>query len=210
MGLRLIDHPLVQDKLTRLRRRETPPEEFRRLLREAALLMGAEVTRDLETAPARIETPLMAMDSPVLARPAPCLVSILRAGNGLLSGLMDLLPESPVGHVGLYRDEATLRPVHYYFKAPSDLARRLVIVTDPMLATGHSAAAAVTRLKEAGARELRLLCLVAAPQGVEAFLAAHADVPVFAAALDQGLNDRGYILPGLGDAGDRLYATGDG
>lgn len=208
MALRLIEHPLVLDKLTRLRHRETPTPEFRRLLHEVALLMGYEVTRDLATTKIRIETPLTAMESPALTGPAPCLVSILRAGNGLLSGLMELLPESPVGHVGLYRDETTLQPVHYYFNAPLDLEQRLTIITDPMLATGHSAEAAVTRLKDAGAREIRLLCLVAAPQGVKAFTAAHPDVPVFAAALDEGLNERGYIVPGLGDAGDRLYGTG--
>ncbi|HRX55934.1 MAG TPA: uracil phosphoribosyltransferase [Verrucomicrobiales bacterium] len=207
MPLCLIEHPLVQDKLTRLRRRDTPSPDFRRLLHEIALLMGYEVTRDLEIGRAFIHTPVAPMEAPILARPAPCLVSILRAGNGLLAGLMDLLPESPVGHVGLFRDEVTLQPVQYYFNAPHDLGERLTIVTDPMLATGHSAAAAVTRIKEAGAREIRFLCLVAAPEGVDVFSEAHPDVPVHAAALDKGLNDQGYIVPGLGDAGDRIYGT---
>lgn len=205
--LRVIDHPLVQHKLTLMRRRDTPTATFRALLREIALLLGYEVTRDLALAEERIETPLEAMTAPVLAGKKLVLVSILRAGNGLLEGMLDLMPSARVGHIGLYREPETLMAVEYYFKVPEDLGDREVIVVDPMLGTGHSASAALQRLKEAGARSLRLVCVVAAPEGLEAFAHDHPDVPVYVAAVDQRLDDHGYIRPGLGDAGDRLYGT---
>ena len=203
----VVAHPLVQHKLTRMRRKDTPSEDFRRLLREISVLLAYEVTRDLPVAQERIETPLTGMEAPVLAGPAPCLVSILRAGNGLLDGMLDLMPESPVGHVGLYRDPHTLAAVEYYFKVPADMGRRLVIVTDPMLATGHSAVAAIQRLKDAGARSLRYVCLLAVAEGIAELGRAHPDVPIFTAVVDPVLNDHGYIVPGLGDAGDRIYGT---
>ncbi|MBM3568805.1 MAG: uracil phosphoribosyltransferase [Alphaproteobacteria bacterium] len=204
---KVVDHPLVRHKLTAMRRRDTPTPEFRRLLREVALLLGYEVTRDLPTATARIETPLEPMEAPVLAGPEPCLISILRAGNGLVDGLLDLIPTAKVGHIGLYRDPKTLQAVEYYFKMPFDIAQRHTIVADPMLATANSAIAAIERLKELKPLSLRFVCLVAAPEGVRAFGEAHPDVPIYAAGLDRELNDHGYILPGLGDAGDRLYGT---
>ncbi len=203
----VVSHPLVQDKLSRMRRKDTPTPEFRRLLREISLLLAYEVTRDLPLTTQRIETPLTAMDAPVLAGPKLCFVSILRAGNGILDGMLDLMPNVPVGHVGLYRDPKTLEAVEYYFKLPVDAAQRLVIVTDPMLATGHSAAAAVTRIKNAGVTRLLYVSLLSAPEGIKAFGEAHPDVPVFTAAIDSHLNDHGYIVPGLGDAGDRIYGT---
>ena len=206
-NLTVVEHPLIQHKLSLMRRVDTATADFRRLLRETSLLLGYEITRDLPLATQRIQTPLMAMDAPVLAGKKLCFVSILRAGNGLLDGLLDLLPSARVGHVGLYRDPETLVAVEYYYKVPQDLDERLVIVVDPMLATGHSAIAALSRLKQSGARQFKFLCLLAAPEGVEAFNDAHPDVPIFTAALDQRLNDHGYILPGLGDAGDRLYGT---
>ena len=205
--IRVIDHPLVQHKLTLMRRRQTPTAAFRALMREIALLLGYEVTRDLALAERRIETPLEAMTAPVLAGKKLVLVSILRAGNGLLEGMLDLVPAARVGHIGLYRDPETLMAVEYYFKVPEDLDDREVIAVDPMLATAHTAIAAVHRLKEEGARSLRLVCLVAAPEGVEAFGREHPDVPVYTAAVDERLDGHGYIRPGLGDAGDRLYGT---
>lgn len=203
----VVNHPLVQHKLTRMRRKDTKSEDFRRLLREISVLLAYEVTRDLALAAERIETPLTGMDAPVLAGPTPCLVSILRAGNGLLDGMLDLIPEAPVGHVGIYRDPKTLAAVEYYFKVPADMAQRLVIVTDPMLATGHSAVAAVRRLKQAGARALRYCCLLAVEEGIRELTTAHPDVPIYTAVIDPILNDHGYIVPGLGDAGDRIYGT---
>lgn len=203
----VVTHPLVQHKLTRMRRKDTKSEDFRRLLREISVLLAYEVTRDLALAAERIETPLTGMDAPVLAGPTPCLVSILRAGNGLLDGMPDLIPEAPVGHVGIYRDPKTLAAVEYYFKVPVDMAQRLVIVTDPMLATGHSAVAAVRRLKQAGARAVRYCCLLAVKEGIGELNAAHPDVPIYTAVVDPVLNDHGYIVPGLGDAGDRIYGT---
>lgn len=200
-------HPLVQHKLALLRDRRTASQDFRRLAREIGLLMAYEATRDLALEPCRIETPLEAMQASRIAGKKLCLVSILRAGNGLLEGVLELIPAARVGHVGLYRDPATLRPVQYYLKLPENMASRLAIVVDPMLATGHSAAAAVARLKQAGAREIRFMCLLAAPEGIAAFHAEHPDVTVFAAAVDRGLDEHGYIRPGLGDAGDRLYGT---
>ncbi len=201
------DHPLIQHKLTLLRRAETSTVEFRQLLREIALLLAFEATRDLPLMQVQIETPLEAMDAPALAGKKLCLVSILRAGNGLLDGMLDLIPAARVGHIGMYRDHDTLEAVEYYLKLPHSIGERQVIVVDPMLATGNSAAAAVTRLKEAGARRIKFVALVAAPEGIQAFAAAHPDVPVLTAAIDRQLSDIGYILPGLGDAGDRLYGT---
>ncbi|MER0238708.1 uracil phosphoribosyltransferase [Fulvimarina sp. MAC8] len=206
-GVTVIDHPLVQHKLTIMRKKETSTASFRRLLREISTLLCYEVTRKLEITTERIETPLMEMDAPVLEGKKLVFASILRAGNGLLEGMLDLVPAARVAHVGLYRDETTLEPVEYYFKAPEHLGDRLVIVVDPMLATANSAILAVERLKQQGASNLRFLCLLAAPEGVERFREAHPDVPVFTAAIDSHLNDLGYIVPGLGDAGDRMYGT---
>ena len=203
----VVDHPLVQHKLTLMRRKATSTAEFRRLLREIALLLGYEVTRDLPLEDIDIETPLMPMRAKRLAGKKVCLVSILRAGNGLLDGMLDLIPAARVGHIGLYRDPATLVPVEYYYKMPEDIGERRAIVLDPMLATGHSAVAAVTRLKDDKPASIKYVCLVAAPEGVKALSEAHPDVPIYAAALDARLNDHGYILPGLGDAGDRLFGT---
>ena len=203
----VIDHPLVQHKLTLMRRKETPTAKFRQLLREISLLLGYEVTRDLPLEDQQIETPLQTMAAPVLSGKKLVLISILRAGNGLLEGMLDLMPSARVGHVGLYRDPDTLVAVEYYFKVPDDLGNRPVIAVDPMLATANSAIAALQRIKDAGARDLKMVCLLAAPEGIERFQDAHPDVPIFTAAIDDHLNDHGYILPGLGDAGDRLYGT---
>ncbi len=190
-----------------MRRKETRTAEFRQLLREIALLLGYEVTRDLPLTSEDIETPLTEMTAPRLEGKKMVLVSILRAGNGLLEGMLDLIPSARVGHIGLYRDPETPVAVEYYFKVPRDLSDRLVIVVDPMLATGNSAVAAVTRLKEEGANNIKFVCLLAAPEGIQAFSEAHPDVHIFTAAIDDRLNDHGYIVPGLGDAGDRLYGT---
>jgi uracil phosphoribosyltransferase len=206
-NLVVVDHPLVQHKLTLMRMKQTPVAEFRRLVREVALLLGYEITRDLPLTPTAIETPLMPTQAPLLAGKKVCLISILRAGNGLLEGMLDLMPSARVGHVGLYRDPATLRPVEYYYKVPQDIAERPVIIVDPMLATANSAVAAVDRVKRDGVTDIKLACLLAAPEGVRRIGEAHPDVTVFTAALDEGLNDHGYILPGLGDAGDRIYGT---
>lgn len=205
--LTVVSHPLVQHKLTLLRRRETSTAGFRRLVREISLLLAYEVTRELELTMEEIETPVAPMVAPVLAGKKLCFISILRAGNGILDGLLDLVPSARVGHVGLWRDPQTLQPVEYYFKVPADLSDRLCIVVDPMLATGNSAAAAVQRLKQAGASRLRFVCLLAAPEGVAVMKEQCPDVPIFTAALDQRLNEHGYIVPGLGDAGDRIYGT---
>ena len=203
----IVDHPLVQHKLTLMRDKEQPTAYFRQLLRETALLLAYEVTRDLPLETKRVETPIEVMDAPVLSGKKLCFVSVLRAGNGLLEGMLDLMPSARVGHVGLYRDPETLEAVEYYYKVPQDIGERLVIVVDPMLATANSGIAAVDRLKQGGARQLKFVCLLAAPEGVAAFTAAHPDVPLYTAALDRELNDHGYILPGLGDAGDRIYGT---
>ena len=203
----IVDHPLVQHKLTLMRDKEQPTAYFRQLLRETALLLAYEVTRDLPLETKRVETPIEVMDAPVLAGKKLCFVSVLRAGNGLLEGMLDLLPSARVGHVGLYRDPETLEAVEYYYKVPQDIGERLVVVVDPMLATANSGIAAVDRLKQGGARQLKFVCLLAAPEGVAAFTAAHPDVPLYTAAVDRELNDHGYILPGLGDAGDRIYGT---
>lgn len=205
--LTVVDHPLVQHKLTLMREKDTSTASFRQLLREISQLLAYEITRELPMTTRRIETPLMEMDAPVLDGKKLALISILRAGNGLLDGVLELIPSARVGFVGLYRDEETLQPVEYYFKVPAELGDRMVIAVDPMLATGNSSAAAVTKLKEAGARNIRFLCLLAAPEGVARMKDAHPDVPIVTAALDDRLNDLGYIMPGLGDAGDRMFGT---
>ena len=205
--LTVVDHPLVQHKLTLMRQKETPTAVFRQLLREISHLLAYEVTRGLEMTQVSIETPLTEMEAPKLAGKKLALVSILRAGNGLLDGILDLIPSARVGFVGLYRDEETLKPVQYYFKVPTELEDRLVIAVDPMLATGNSSAAAIDLLKKSGATNIRFLCLLAAPEGVARMKEAHPDVPVITAALDSHLNEKGYIVPGLGDAGDRMFGT---
>ena len=205
--LTVVRHPLVQHKLTLMREKSTPTPLFRQLLREISMLLAYEVTRGLQMTTRQIETPLCPMEAPVLAGRKMALVSILRAGNGLLDGILELIPSARVGFVGLYRDEQTLEPVQYYFKVPPDLEDRMVIVVDPMLATGNSSVAAIDLLKNAGARSIRFLCLLAAPEGVARMHKAHPDVPVVTAALDERLNEKGYIVPGLGDAGDRMYGT---
>ena len=207
MGVTVVDHPLVQHKLTIMRDKETSTASFRRLLREISLLLGYEVTRDLELTTKTIETPIETMEAPILEGKKLVFASVLRAGNGLLEGLLDLVPAARVAHIGLYRDHETLEAVEYFFKAPSDLADRLVIVVDPMLATANSAIAAIEKLKGRGATNLRYLCLLAAPEGIERFTKAHPDVQVYTASIDRQLNEKGYIVPGLGDAGDRLFGT---
>ncbi len=205
--LTVIDHPLVQHKLTLLRKTETTTGGFRRLAREISLLLAYEVLRDLPLEPITIQTPMEEMEAVQVQGKKLCFISILRAGAGILDGMLDLVPAARVGHVGMYRDHDTHEPVEYYFKVPDALEERLCVVVDPMLATGHSAAAAVKRLKQAGARQLKFVCLLAAPEGVAAFEAAHPDVPVYTASLDRQLDENAYILPGLGDAGDRLFGT---
>ena len=203
----VIDHPLVQHKLTLMRRKDTSTSLFRNLLQEISMLLTYEVTRDLPLAYEEIETPLMPMKAPVLDGKKIVVVSILRAGNGILDGVLKILPSARVGHIGLYRDPATLKAVEYYFKLPEDVTDRHMLVVDPMLATGHSAVAAVERIKQAKPKTLKFLCLLAAPEGLAHFAEHHPDVPVFTAAIDEKLNEKGYILPGLGDAGDRIYGT---
>ncbi|MEM6635492.1 MAG: uracil phosphoribosyltransferase [Pseudomonadota bacterium] len=205
--LTVVEHPLVQHKLTLMRRAETSTAVFRQLLREISQLLAYEVTRELPLTDTRISTPLKEMDAPTLAGKKLALISILRAGNGLLDGVLELVPSARVGFVGLYRDEETLQPVQYYFKVPTELEDRLVIAVDPMLATGNSSAAAIELLKDAGATNIRFLCLLAAPEGVARMASAHPDVPIVTAALDEKLNEKGYIVPGLGDAGDRMFGT---
>jgi uracil phosphoribosyltransferase len=205
--LTIVNHPLVQHKLTLMREKETSTAVFRQLLREISMLLAYEITRELPMTTRRIETPLVEMDAPVLEGKKLALISILRAGNGLLDGVLELIPSARVGFVGLYRDEKTLKPVQYYFKVPEGLDNRLVIAVDPMLATGNSSVAAIDLLKEAGATDIRFLCLLAAPEGVARMQEAHPDVPIVTAALDERLNEVGYILPGLGDAGDRMFGT---
>lgn len=205
--LTVVDHPLVQHKLTLMRDQNTPSAEFRRLLREISQLLAYEVTRELEMTTRRIETPIEAIDAPVLAGKKLALISILRAGNGLLDGILELVPGARVGFVGLYRDEQTLEPVQYYFKVPEHLDDRMVIAVDPMLATGNSSVAAIDLLKKAGATNIRFLCLLAAPEGIKRMQEAHPDVPIVTASVDEKLNDHGYIVPGLGDAGDRMFGT---
>ena len=206
-NLIVIDHPLLQHKLTYLRREETSTAGFRRLVKEISQMLAYEVTRDLPTENIRIKTPITEIDSPVISGKKQCIVSILRAGNGMLDGMLELLPAARVGHIGLYRDPETLEPVEYYFKVPEDIADRMVIVVDPMLATGNSAVAAINRLKEYGATTVKLVCLLAAPEGVQTMLLKHPDVMITSASLDEKLNEHGYIVPGLGDAGDRIFGT---
>jgi uracil phosphoribosyltransferase len=205
--LTIVDHPLVQHKLTLMRDKDTSTKSFRQLLREISLLLAYEITRDLPMTTTRIETPLCEMDAPMIEGKKLALISILRAGNGLMDGILELIPAARVGFIGLYRDPETLQPVQYYCKLPKELEDRISIVVDPMLATGNSSAAAVDLLKQAGAKQIRFLCLLAAPEGVARMKAAHPDVPIVTAALDSHLNDHGYIVPGLGDAGDRMFGT---
>jgi uracil phosphoribosyltransferase len=205
--LTVVGHPLVQHKLSLMRDRATSTAEFRRLLREISLLLAYEATRDLPLEGAAIETPLEGGEFPLLAGKKLCLVSILRAGNGILDGMLDLLPSARVGHIGIYREPHTLQAIEYYLKLPDDLAERDVILCDPMLATGNSAVAAISRLVELDARSIKFVCLVAAPEGVERVLGVFPEVTIVAAALDRCLDGHGYILPGLGDAGDRLFGT---
>ena len=205
--LTVVNHPLVQHKLTIMRDVSTSTAVFRQLLREISQLLAYEITRGLPMTTQRIQTPLEEMDAPVLEGKKLALISILRAGNGLLDGVLELIPSARVGFVGLYRDEKTLQPVQYYFKVPDSLEDRLVIAVDPMLATGNSSAAAIDLLKNAGATNIRFLCLLAAPEGVARMKEAHPDVPIVTASLDSHLNEKGYIVPGLGDAGDRMFGT---
>ncbi len=205
--LTIVNHPLVQHKLSLMREKETSTAVFRQLLREISQLLAYEVTRELPMTTKNIETPMVKMDAPVLAGKKLALVSILRAGNGLLDGVLELIPSARVGFVGLYRDEKTLKPVQYYFKVPEAMGDRLVIAVDPMLATGNSSVAAIDLLKSAGAKNIRFLCLLAAPEGVKRMKEAHPDVPIITASLDEKLNEVGYIVPGLGDAGDRMFGT---
>lgn len=209
MGLQatIVRHPLVQHKLTLMRRKEQSSSAFRALLREISWLLCFEVTRDLPLVPERIETPVQAMDAPVLEGRKLAFISILRAGNGMLDGMLDVIPSARVGHVGLYRDPETLQAVEYYYKVPSHMEDRLIVVVDPMLATANSAISAVHRLKQGGAKDMRFVCLITAPEGIRAFNEAHPDVPIVTAAVDEKLNDHGYIVPGLGDAGDRIFGT---
>ena len=206
-GVILVDHPLVQHKLTLMRDKSRSTKSFRQLMNEIGILLCYEVTRDLPLELTEIETPLQAMKAPVIAGKKLVFAPILRAGTAFLDGMLELVPSARVAHIGLYRDPKTLEAVEYYFKAPPDIADRLVIVLDPMLATANSATAAVDRLKERGAHDLRFVCLLAAPEGIAKLRAEHPDVRIYTAAIDSHLNDHGYIVPGLGDAGDRMYGT---
>lgn len=205
--LTVVTHPLVQHKLTLMREKDTSTASFRQLLREISLLLAYEITRGLPMTNKRIETPMVEMDAPVIEGKKLALISLLRAGNGLLDGILELIPAARVGFVGLYRDHETLQPVQYYFKVPAELEERLTIVVDPMLATGNSAVAAIQLLKDKGANNIRFLCLLATPEGVAHMKEAHPDVPIVTASLDSHLNENGYIMPGLGDAGDRMFGT---
>ncbi|AUH63799.1 uracil phosphoribosyltransferase [Paracoccus zhejiangensis] len=205
--LTVVTHPLIQHKLSIMRDKTTSTASFRRLLREISLLLAYEVTRELDLTTERIETPLGPMDAPRLEGKKLALISILRAGNGLMDGILELIPAARVGFIGLYRDPETLQPVKYYSKVPAQLDARMTIAVDPMLATGNSSAAAIQMLKDEGAKNIRFLCLLAAPEGVARMREAHPDVPIFTAALDEKLDDHGYIVPGLGDAGDRMFGT---
>ncbi len=202
-----ITHPLVQHKLTLMRNKDASSTTFRTLLGELAMLMAYEITRDMPTQLVEVETPLEKTMSPMIDGKKVVFASILRAGNGMLDGLLRVVPNARVGHVGLYRDPETLQAIEYYYKMPADMAERDVIAVDPMLATGHSAVAAMDKLKAAGPRSIKFLCLLAAPEGIKTLHAAHPDVPIYTAAIDRELNDHGYILPGLGDAGDRIFGT---
>ncbi len=205
--LTVVNHPLVQHKLTIMRDKSTSTAAFRQLLREISQLLAYEETRGLPMTTKRIDTPMQPMDAPTLDGKKLALISILRAGNGLMDGVLELIPSARVGFVGLYRDEETLQPVEYYFKVPEGMDDRLVIAVDPMLATGNSSVAAIDMLKKAGATNIRFLCLLAAPEGVARMKEAHPDVPIVTAAVDEKLNEQGYIIPGLGDAGDRMFGT---
>ncbi len=206
-NVHVIDHPLVQHKLTLMRNKEASTNSFRRLLNELSMLMAYEVTRDMPVHHVTIETPLETMSAPMIDGKKLVFVSILRAGTGILDGMLTVVPGARVGHIGLYRDPKTLQAVEYYFKMPQDMAERDVVVVDPMLATGNSAVAAVEKLKALKPRSIKFVCLLTCPEGVATLQAAHPDVPIYTAAIDRGLNDHGYIMPGLGDAGDRIFGT---
>lgn len=203
----VINHPMVQHKLTAMREKGTKTGEFRSLLREISMFLGYEVLRDIPMTTRRIETPLATMDAPVMAGRNMAFISIMRAGQGILDGMLRLIPSAPVGHIGLYRDPKTLVAVEYYFKVPKDIQEREAIVLDPMLATGHSAVAALDRIKEAKPKSIKFLSLLCSPEGIDYFHEFHPDVPIFTASVDEKLNEKGYIIPGLGDAGDRLFGT---
>ena len=203
----LIDHPLVQHKLTLMRRKDASTNSFRTLLNELSMLMAYEVTRDMEVSYIEIETPMETMMAPTIDGKKLALISILRAGNGILDGMLQVVPGARVGHIGLYRDPQTLEAVEYFFKVPQNMHERDVIMVDPMLATGNSAAAAVTRIKRTKPKSIKFLCLLTCPEGIKALHATHPDVHIYTAAIDRQLNDHGYILPGLGDAGDRIFGT---
>ena len=207
LKVNVIDHPLIQHKLTLMRQKDTGPKDFRELLEEIAMLMAYEITRDVPLKEIEIETPVAKCKAKVLAGKKVGVVPILRAGLGMLNGVVNMIPAARVGHVGMYRDPKTLKPVEYYCKLPSDVAERTLIVVDPMLATGGSASAALTLLKEKGAKSIILMCLVAAPEGIKVINKEHPEVPLYVAAIDEKLNDKGYIIPGLGDAGDRIFGT---
>ncbi|MEI6800489.1 MAG: uracil phosphoribosyltransferase [Pseudomonadota bacterium] len=206
-NLTVVSHPLVQHKLTLMREKDTSTASFRQLLREISLLLAYEVTRELPMTTKKIQTPICEMDAPAIDGKKLALISILRAGNGLLDGILELIPAARVGFVGLYRDHETLQPVQYYYKVPDQLQDRICIVVDPMLATGNSSAAAIKLLKDSGARNIRFLCLLAAPEGIRHMNAEHPDVQIVTASIDSHLNESGYIVPGLGDAGDRMFGT---
>jgi uracil phosphoribosyltransferase len=206
-NVHVVDHPLIRHKLAILRDKKTSTNEFRDLLREVSLLMGYELLRDLPTEDVTIETPLETMTAQMLSGKKLCLVSILRAGNGFLDGLLELVPSARVGHIGLYRDPETLIAVEYYLKFPEDISTRKIVIVDPMLATGHSAIAAIDRVKDQDGADIKFMCLIAAPEGIAALQEAHPDVTIYTAAIDRELNDHGYILPGIGDAGDRIFGT---
>ncbi len=203
----VIKHPLVQHKLTLMRKKETSTAGFRRLLQEISMLLGYEVTRDMPLTYETIETPITTMNAPILDGKKVAVISILRAGNGIMDGILQLIPSARVGHVGLYRDPETLEAVEYYYKVPEQMEDRDVIAVDPMLATGHSAIAAINKIKQSNPKSIKFVCLLAAPEGVKTFHEAHPDVDIFTASIDSHLNDHGYIVPGLGDAGDRLFGT---
>jgi uracil phosphoribosyltransferase len=203
----VIDHPLVQHKLSLMRSKDTSTSTFRNLLKEISMLLAYEVCRDLPTSKVRIETPIAAMNATQLDGKKIVIISVLRAGNGILDGMLNILPSARVGHIGLYRDPKTLDAVEYYFKVPETMGDRDAIVVDPMLATGNSAVAAVTRIKESGPRSIKFVCLLTCPEGIRVFHSHHPDVPVYTAAIDDSLNEKSYIVPGLGDAGDRLFGT---
>ncbi len=207
MSAHVVDHPLIKHKLTLMRRKDTSTVNFRALLKEISMLLAYEALRDVRMTDVEVETPIAKMQAPMLDGKKLVLVAILRAGQGIIDGMLQIVPNARVGHVGLYRDPKTLEPVEYFYKVPADLADRDVIVCDPMLATGNSAVAAVARIKKSKPASIRFVCLLACPEGVKTFSTAHPDVPIYTAAVDERLNDHGYIVPGLGDAGDRLFGT---